>query len=234
MIGRFVLVVGTGTDVGKTHVSASLVARAHEWARVAGYKPIATGLGPGDRDGDDARRLAEVAHCAPEPVAYGYAEPVSPHLASRIEGRPIDLKHLVVSIERLAAAALDLLIVESAGGLFTPLTDQETNADLARALMAHFASRVVLLIVAPDRIGVLHDLGATVRAARAEGLMLPVVALSAPAVADESTGRNANEILRLGLATTVVDFPRSAPTSVSSRAAATRCLEALGVAPTAE
>ncbi len=234
MSARVVFVVGTGTDVGKTHVSSCLVLRAHGSLRAAAYKPIATGLGPPRHDGsqrvgEDARRLADIVQRAAEPPCFGYAAPLSPHLAARLEGASIELDPVVRSIDRVLDEPLDVLVVESAGGLFTPLNDRETNADLARMLAARFERHLALLLVAPDRIGVLHDVGATLRAARSEGLMLPVLALSAPAEADESTGSNADEVIRLRLASYVISFPRSAPSSLASLAAAAQCLGALGI-----
>jgi dethiobiotin synthetase len=85
------------------------------------------------------------------------------------------------------------------------LSDEETNADVALL----YGERALVVLVAPDRLGVLHDVGACVRAAEADGIMFAAVALSAPAQGDASTGTNAAEIERLGLADTVVTFPRA-------------------------
>jgi dethiobiotin synthetase len=215
-----IFVVGTGTDVGKTHVTAALMKVAKHGGA---WKPIASGVN--DLMGDDARAIG-----ADERPLYAFAPPISPHLAARRAG--VTIRADVVA--QKAAELADLyhwFFVESAGGLFSPISDEETNFDLSRALEKESARAprrfrtdphaFGVLLVAPDRIGVLHDIGATVRAA----MIRPVVALSAPAVADASTGTNAEEIRRLRLASRVIEFPRATPDE--SQAAAAACLDAL-------
>src|SRR5688572_28651128 len=178
-----VYVVGTGTDVGKTHVAAAL-ARA---SKLPAWKPVVSG------------GLEDVERLGAEPPLFALAEPISPHLAARREGVKLSAQAIV------AATKEESMIVESAGGLYSPLSDDETNADVA----ALYGERALVVLVAPDRLGVLHDVGACVRAAEADGIAFAAVVLSAPAKADASTGTNAAEIERLGLAEAVVTFPRA-------------------------
>jgi dethiobiotin synthetase len=196
-----VVVVGTGTEVGKTHVTACLLAygRRQGW-RVAAYKPIATGVA--DRC-DDADRHAAALGGPSWPPTFAYRRPVSPHLAAREEGRPIELDAIRQRADAIASG-MDDVIIEAAGGLFSPLGDTLTNVDLVRQLLP---ARVVL--VAPDRLGVLHDLGACVVAARARGVVVSALVLSAPTTPDDSTGTNAGEIERIGLGPVAAVFPRA-------------------------
>ncbi len=87
-----------------------------------------------------------------------------------------------------------ITLIESAGGAFSPLNEQATNFDLALQLQP-----ALVLLVAPDSLGVLHDVGATLRAMATSPPTL--VSLSAARPPDESTGRNATELER-------VVFPR--------------------------
>jgi dethiobiotin synthetase len=116
---------------------------------------------------------------------------VSPHLAARREGRSIDLRVAQSWVAGVRAEA-DAVVLELPGGLFSPLTDEQTNADLLRMVEP---SKVVL--VAPDRLGVLHDVITTTRTARAAGLVLDGIVLGAPAQPDASTGTNADELARV-------------------------------------
>jgi dethiobiotin synthetase len=175
--------------------------------RAGAWKPVASGVS--DPMGDDARQIG-----AKEPPLYAFEPPISPHLAARRANVTIRAK-AIADRARALAADYDVFFVESAGGVFSPISEAETNADVMRALDGR------VLLVAPDRIGVLHDIGATVRAA----MIRPVIALSAPAVVDASTGTNAEEIRRLGLASCVIEFPRATPDD--SHAAAAACLDAL-------
>ena len=180
-----VFVVGTGTDVGKTHVTAALVAVSGAKA----WKPVATGVT--DAMGDDARAIG-----ATEPPLYAFAPPISPHLAARA-GRRDD--HRASDRRARALARRAALRRERRRALQPDLGHRDEPRRRARA------RRDAMLLVAPDRLGVLHDVGATVRAAT---MPLPIVALSAPAGADASTGTNGAELVRLGLAQAVVEFPR--------------------------
>lgn len=183
-----VFVAGTGTDVGKTHVTCALLAHLKT---AIGWKPISSG-GTGDAD-----RHALACGELVEPM-YALGRPVSPHLAAREEGITIDVERVVARARELERRS-GVLVLETAGGLFTPLGESTTNADLASALDPK------VLLVAPDRLGVLHDVRACVRAYRS---LLHVV-LSAPASPDASTGTNAEEIERLGIARVLAAFPRA-------------------------
>jgi dethiobiotin synthetase len=184
---RLVVVAGTGTGIGKTHVSEALLRTLQRsFPRVVGLKPVETGAGVGeplDRDRLDAASSFHVKQSG-----YLFMPAVSPHLAARECGRHIELD-VIRSIVANARDESDLTLVELAGGLFTPLSPMLFNVDVVRSLGANFA-----LLVAPDRLGVLHDVLAATRAAAAVGVMFNAVALVAPEIADTSTHRNVLEL----------------------------------------
>jgi dethiobiotin synthetase len=216
-----IVVAATGTEVGKTHVAVALL---HAWGQgraVIGYKPVETGVrGTRDRKGEDALRLERASTFHVKHVfRQTYDDPVSPHLAARRERRPIDLGRIAEQARALAQMA-DGVVLELAGGLFTPLAPSVVNADLVRELRP---TRV--LLVAPDRLGVLHDVGATLRAATRMGLRLSGVVLSAPRVPDPSTGTNPRELERaLGVRPLAV-FPRAVQVARETREAANELVE---------
>jgi dethiobiotin synthetase len=227
------VIAGTGTGVGKTHVGCSLLACWGERGVDAiGCKPVETGVSEEPDANSDHGRLsaavgmfhvkrggaggrAEAAVHAMFHVKrplYAFADGVSPHLAARSAGARIDL----ASIRRwVSDQVARVVVVETAGGLFTPLADGVTNFDLVGALGA-----TAVLIVAPDRLGVLHDLTAALGLATARGLQGARVVLSEPEIADASTGRNATELTHLGIADPIAVFPRAPPFNPASRAAA--------------
>jgi dethiobiotin synthetase len=202
------VVTGTGTEIGKTHTACALASAWGRSAKVAAVKPIESG---GTADGDALGRVStfHVTRCR---APYMYAHPVSPHLAGRREGRPVDLAVVadwVASFRREA----DGVLVELAGGLFSPVTESATNADLAKAL-----APTAVLLVAPDRLGVLHDVGSATRAARSEGLALHGVLLSAPAAPDSSTGTNAAELRLVTDLPVLAVYPRASVEELAARA----------------
>ena len=143
---------------------------------------------------------------------YAFPEPVSPHLAARDAGTRIDIG----LIERwVSAHEAAVTVIETAGGLFSPLGHGLTNFELLQALRPHAA-----ILVASDRLGVLHELTTTLALASARGGPALAVVLSAPAKRDASTGRNADELDALGIAHPVALFPRAAPSAVATAEAA--------------
>ncbi|HEY8943664.1 MAG TPA: dethiobiotin synthase, partial [Polyangiaceae bacterium] len=86
-------------------------------------------------------------------------------------------------------------IVETAGGVFSPLAKRTTNFDLARAL-----EPCTWLLVAADALGTLHDVTATLEALRARGRSPDLVVMSASRTPDLSTGTNAGVLAELAIA----------------------------------
>ena len=193
-----IVLVGTGTSVGKTWVGIALL---HEFTRrgfrTIGLKPIESGVT--DEGATDAAGLGRAGSIRPSTPPYRFVPPVSPHLAARLANIAVDLdqplKYIQSQESGSAGVNPEIVVVETAGGLFSPISETLVNWDLARALDP---SRWVL--VAPDALGVLHDVTATLEAARARGRAPDEVLLSAGRTPDASTGTNAAELARLGIA----------------------------------
>lgn len=188
MTAPLVVITGTGTGIGKTMTSTALVsAWADRGIAVAGIKPIESGI---DATGGDVLALERVStfHVTRFSPPYLLVAPVSPHLAARREGRVIDVSVILDWVGSIREQA-EATVLELAGGLYSPISENRTNADVLRAL-----SPSKTLLVAPDRLGVLHDVIATTRAAAADGLHFDGLILSAPEAADSSTGTNAEEL----------------------------------------
>jgi len=113
---------------------------------------------------------------------------ISPHLAARLENVTIDLEPVQRFIRELCDRSVEVLI-ELPGGLFTPLTDTLRNVDVVAMLRPSLT-----LLIAPDRLGVLHDVGAALSAKPPVDL----VGLVAPEASDASCGTNGAELAKLG------------------------------------
>jgi len=177
MPGLFI--TGTGTGVGKTVLSAALLAAmAAVGERVRAHKPVVTGLEDRSQSGwpPDHELLASVAGMRPEEVApLRYGPAVSPHLAARLAGEAIDPAALIARARAAATAAAgeeETLIVEGVGGLLVPLAEELTVRDLAVAL------ELPLLIAAAPGLGTINHTLLTVEAARAGGLDVRAVVLT--------------------------------------------------------
>jgi dethiobiotin synthetase len=200
--GRLIVVSGTGTGIGKTYVcEALLTALRASGRRVAGLKPVETGLREGGPS--DAQRLDRASSFHVKQSEYRFAEPVSPHIAAREEGKPIVIERIVAEVESLRRE-VDVALIELAGGLFTPLSDATVNAHLARALQPDS-----LVLVTADRLGALHETISTTLAARGLSVLVTDVVLMAPERPDSSTGRNAAELVRLNAVPWATSLPRA-------------------------
>lgn len=143
-----VFVTGTDTGVGKTVFSAALVAFLREaGANVAASKPLCSG------GRDDARRLREaLGHRGSLDAVnpWHFRAPLAPLLAARREGRRIPFTPVMRHLRQIQADA-DILIVEGAGGLLSPLGEGFGALELILALDAQ------PVIVCPNRLGAINQ-----------------------------------------------------------------------------
>jgi dethiobiotin synthetase len=201
---RGLFVTGTGTGVGKTIVSAALLAAMRAAGEsVRAYKPVLTGLDePAGEWPPDHELLALVAGMDPEEVApLRYGPAVSPHLAAALAGESIDPAEVVARAraaggpagELEASDASSVVVVEGVGGLLVPLANDYSVRDLA------FELALPVVIAAPPGLGTINHTLLTLQAARNAGLDVRTVVLT-PWPERPSTMETSNRetIARLG------------------------------------
>jgi dethiobiotin synthetase len=191
-------ITGTDTGVGKTYVAAmiarSLVQSGH---RVGVYKPAASGcrLIDGRLVSDDAVALWNAAGRPGEldrVCPQRFIAPLAPHLAAQAEGKQLDADLLRRGLDYWQQRA-EIVLVEGAGGLMSPLGQADYVADLA----AEFA--FPLVVVSRNVLGTINQTLQTLIAAAAFSQPLPVagVVLSHPAppsAEDASLATNRREL----------------------------------------
>jgi dethiobiotin synthetase len=169
-----VFVTGTGTEVGKTVVAATIARTLTNEGqqRVAVFKPAVTGLDEGVETDHELLRRASGSDQSDEEIApYRYGPPASPHLAAAMAGEEIDPERL----RRAAAAAAEgaeAIVCEGVGGLLVPLSPGYLVRDLAADL------GYPLVVVASPGLGTINHTLLTVEAARAAGLEVAAVVLN--------------------------------------------------------
>jgi dethiobiotin synthetase len=151
-----IFITGTDTGVGKTYVTALILAELRRrGVKAAAFKPIACGRG-GRHDAEIYRKLMK--HEQPldviNPIYLQHA--LAPSVAARLEHRRIDLK-IVFASYRLLVKQYDVVLVEGAGGLLVPIKQNYFVADLAREL------KLPVLIVARLGLGTINHTLLTVR-----------------------------------------------------------------------
>jgi dethiobiotin synthetase len=170
-------VAGTGTDVGKTYVTAALLrALAGAGRAVDVLKPVVSGFDEAAPAGSDpVVLLGALGHAVvPDTLnrisPWRYAAPLAPNQAAALEGRRVDAEAVIEFCRAgIAADADTLTFVESAGGIMSPLDDHLTMLDLARALDAP------VLLVAGAYLGTISHTLTAVEVIRAAGLDLRAV-----------------------------------------------------------
>ena len=168
------VVIGTDTEIGKTVVSAVVLARYARGRKLAYWKPIATGA----EDTTDTELVRKwVGHRVDIlEEAYLYDPPVSPHLAARLASRPID-PELVLA--RLVEHGLEdprrNLVVEGIGGLHVPIT-------ASGYLLSHLLSDMQLpcLLATRSGLGTINHTLLSLEAIRARKLDLAGVVMVGP------------------------------------------------------
>lgn len=162
-------VTGTDTEVGKTVASTALLQAARTLGRnTAGYKPVASGsemTAEGLRNSDALalQHNSSVALSYQAVNPYTFAEPTSPHIISADEQRPIEFSALSAGLRALECQA-DWVLVEGAGGWFTPLSEEQTFADWATA------ERLPVILVVGVKLGCINHAMLTAQAIRQSGL----------------------------------------------------------------
>jgi dethiobiotin synthetase len=198
-------VTGTDTGVGKTVVSAALAAAyAKNGARVGVMKPVETGAQREAADRDGAR-LAKAAGSRDDTsliTPYTFPDALAPLIAARRIGVTVDLGRLDGAFRSISRDR-DVVIVEGAGGLLVPLTDQHAFDTL------FLRWKLGVVLVAANRLGVINHVRLTMRAARNAALNVRAVVLNdtGEASADASTSSNENLLNELLPDVRIVRFP---------------------------
>jgi dethiobiotin synthetase len=192
-------ITGTGTGVGKTYVAALIAKALRESGRRVGvYKPVASGceIRDGDLTSPDAVALWDAAGrpgSLEQVCPQMFAAPLAPHLAARAEGRRVDSRRLRDGIS-FWRETCEFVLVEGVGGLMSPVSDDEYNADLA----AEFG--YPLIVVSANQLGTINATLQTLIAASTycDGLDSAGIVLNSPTflVDDPSKDSNADELAR--------------------------------------
>jgi dethiobiotin synthetase len=205
-----VFVTATGTDIGKTFVTAGLVRHLRGMGRpAAAIKPIVSGFDPEQAEASDpANLLAAMGRAVTAQDIAGispwrFQAPLSPDFAARREGRSIDFAALV-DFSRRAVDTHDMLFIEGVGGIMVPLDQAHTVLDWLTAL------HLPLILVAGSYVGTLsHTLTALhVLAQRNLSTLAVVVSETpgSPAPLDETVAT----VARFADALDVIGLPRLA------------------------
>ena len=186
-------ITGSDTDVGKTYIGCEIVTQLRrQGIDIETRKPAESGCelsAAGDLIAHDASALQQandnresIERIAP----YRYRAAVAPHRAARLENQKIYLEELVEACSRDKPG--HRLIVEGAGGFYSPLAENGLNADLASAL------KFPVIIVVNDRIGAVNQALMTVQAVTDRKLRVAAIILNQVEATTEEAMDNAADL----------------------------------------
>ena len=165
-------VTATGTDVGKTFVTALLVKKWRDSGIDAGYYKAALS-GAELRDGkwvagdaDYVKRIANLPDTQEQLVSYVYKEAVSPHLAARKEGNLVELTKVKADFEA-ACARHEFIFAEGSGGIICPIRYDDQKIFLEDIIKT---VNLPILVVTTAALGSINACVLTVEYARSRGL----------------------------------------------------------------
>lgn len=142
-------ITGIGTNVGKTVVSAILT----EALQADYWKPIQSGTIEG-RDSDTVRALISNSKTIIHPEIYLLKEPLSPHLAAKLENTAIDFDKIQLPVithwRESGVEAQNNLIIEGAGGLLVPINNTHYVIDIAKKIDCE------IILVISDYLGCIN------------------------------------------------------------------------------
>lgn len=153
-----IFITGTDTDIGKTFISSWLC--LHTGYKY--FKPIQTG-NIYETDTEKVKKLGVLAH---EEI-YSYKEPLSPHLAARLEDDKINMQNIILPEE-------NNLIVEGVGGVLVPVNKNHLMVDLMCKLS------LPIILVARSTLGTINHTLLSIEALRTRKLDILGIILNGP------------------------------------------------------
>ena len=184
-------ITATGTDIGKTFVTAGILRAARAAGRdLRALKPVLSGYVPAAAaESDSGLLLAAMGQAVTQAgvaaiTPWRFAAPLSPDMAAAREGKSLDFAALVAFCEAAVAQAPAGLLLEGVGGVAVPLDGTKLVADWIAAL------RLPVVLVAGTYLGTLSHSLTAAQFLAARGIKIAALVLSesasAPVPAEET------------------------------------------------
>lgn len=158
-MAKGIFVTATGTDIGKTYVSALITKKLRTNGLNTGYyKAVLSGASSiADSDAGYVNRIANIGQAHETLLSYFYRQVMSPHLAAKLDGNPAELAHIINDYERVKAV-YDFITVEGSGGIVCPIRYDDTVIMLEDIIIALGLN---VLIIADAGLGAINAVALT-------------------------------------------------------------------------
>jgi len=180
-MAKKIFITATGTDVGKTYVSALIIKQMREFGYNCGYfKPILSGVELlneklAKSDCNYVINFAQIPQVVEKSVSYYWEEAVSPHLAADRKKEKIK-KDKILSDLKYMEQSFDYLLIEGAGGITCPLILDSDKKYLLKDLIKDIDCSII--IVADGGLGTINSTLLTVEFAKANGINIQGIILN--------------------------------------------------------
>jgi thymidine kinase len=170
-MGNIYFIVGTGTEIGKTHVTIKLIEEdLKNKKNVMALKPIETGLEifGENLEGSDTKKYADLLGKNVEEInTYFFKKPMSPHIAADLDGKQIFINQIKKRIDE-ETKVHETLYVEGAGGLLVPYKDRYTYLDL----LVDYRKKSEVIVVANNSLGTINHTLLTIETLKRNDIMI--------------------------------------------------------------
>ena len=191
-----IFITGTDTDVGKTYIGSRIVSSLYEaGVSVTPRKPIESGcdLIGGELQPNDAKQYHDAAK-GRVPLAdicpFRFEPAISPQRAARLVNQPININEVKQACLSNVSKN-DFLVVEGAGGFYSPLCEDGLNAELAEAL------QLPVLLIANNQLGCINHILLSKEAIEKRGLEVMAIVLNKKNKSHDTAMNNADDLKTL-------------------------------------
>lgn len=213
-MSKSIFVTGTGTDVGKTYVTALIVKKFRESGLNAGYykatlsgaEMINNKLVAGDAD--YVNTVSRINEKPNDMVSYIYRNAVSPHLASKIEGNPVDINKVVEDYKDMCER-FDYVTMEGSGGIVCPIRYDENSKIFLEDIIKKL--ELSTIIVADAGLGTINSIVLTVEYMRSHNIKIKGIILNnyTGGIMQEDNKKMVEEITNIPVIASVKPYERN-------------------------
>ena len=176
-MAKGLFITATGTDIGKTYITALLAKKLKEaGASIAYYKAALSGADSiAESDAGYVHKIANLEQDPNTLLSYLYKNAVSPHLAAQIEGNPLE-KNKVLEDYGKVAAKFENILIEGSGGIICPIRYDDKYHYFLEDIIKWL--NVPALIVADAGLGTINAIVLTVNYLRAKNIPVAGIILN--------------------------------------------------------
>lgn len=172
-MSKGLFITGTGTDLGKTYIAGLIVKKLADAKQSAAYYKAA--MSGNDRRADGSlipgdalfvQKTAGISQPLEEMCPYVYEHAYSPHLASRIEGHPVQMDVVKAGYYKVCSA-YDFVTMEGSGGILCPICFDEAKIQLEDVIKELYLPSI---LIADAGLGTINSVVLTVEYMKAKNL----------------------------------------------------------------